>query len=457
MAIPQLLDADLDALKAVVENGLDHTGIPGIAIGLQSGELAWSEGFGVTNVEDPQPVRADTVFKLLSISKTFAATTAMRLVELGQLDLDQPIREVVAGFRLADADATARLTLRHCFSHSTGLLDDVSGEFGPGDDALARLVQKIGRSAQIAPPGTVWSYADAGICLAARAIESVTRMTYERAAAELVLEPLGMLSTGFNAGAVIGRRIAMGHRPTGAHRSVIHDWESRRCTTAAGGVATTIDDMLRYARLHLGHSDAEGRAPILSDASRAAMREPLIAANGTADWCGVGWLLQDWGNTRLCGHSGHGRGYQTELRFVPEQDFAVIVLVNDDEGAKLSDSVVAWTLERFLGVVRPDPTFADPKKAALAEYVGVYEMGTTRANVRLGDEVLQLHVQPGRDTGFHALHEGGVWRLRFVQSDRALVLDGPFKGTTSAFTRDALGRPRWLTLGSAYLLLKRLD
>ena len=83
---------------ATVEQLMSQTGTPGVAVGvLHEGEIQ-TAGFGVTSVENPLPVTDTTLFQIGSITKTFVGTAVMRLVEMGKLDLDVPIRTYAPGF-----------------------------------------------------------------------------------------------------------------------------------------------------------------------------------------------------------------------------------------------------------------------------------------------------------------------------------------------------------------------
>src|SRR5947209_15143377 len=100
-------------VTAAVQEAMEETQTPGVAIGLvQDGEEQVA-GFGVTSVENPLDVTPDTLFQIGSITKTFTATAAMRLVERGELDLDAPIRTYLPELKLADEDVAARVTARH--------------------------------------------------------------------------------------------------------------------------------------------------------------------------------------------------------------------------------------------------------------------------------------------------------------------------------------------------------
>jgi CubicO group peptidase (beta-lactamase class C family) len=115
-------------------------------------------GFGVTSVEDPLPVTAHTVFPIASISKTFAATAMMRLVEQGKVDLRAPGPVVPARLPRAEDEAVSReVTIWHLLTHSSGWEGQVSGP-DRGEETLKNFVSTIGGLMQLAPPGAAWSY-----------------------------------------------------------------------------------------------------------------------------------------------------------------------------------------------------------------------------------------------------------------------------------------------------------
>ena len=190
---------------------MEHWHVPGVAVGILHNGQAYTAGFGVTNVNHPLAVDSDTLFQIGSTTKTITATVAMRLVEAGTLDLDTPIRDYLPELRLADESVTARVTLRHCFTHTGGWLGDYFDDTGDGDDALARYVTNMADLPQLTPLGKIWSYNNAGFGLAGRVIEAVTGQLYEDVARQLVLQPLGMAMSFFGAADSITHRCAVGH------------------------------------------------------------------------------------------------------------------------------------------------------------------------------------------------------------------------------------------------------
>ena len=155
--------------------------VPGVAVGVWYQGQEMSAALGVTSIENPLPVTAGTLFQIGSITKTMLATSLMRLVEQGQVELDRPVRAYLPGLRLADEATAARLTLRHLLTHTGGWAGDYFNDFGWGDDALEKMAASLERLPQLTPLGTCWHYNNAGFAIAGRVIEVVSGQTFEKA------------------------------------------------------------------------------------------------------------------------------------------------------------------------------------------------------------------------------------------------------------------------------------
>ncbi|MGH8732290.1 MAG: serine hydrolase domain-containing protein, partial [Burkholderiales bacterium] len=144
------------ALDTLVHGAMERYHVPGVAIGmLRSGDIDVA-GFGVTSVEHPLKVDGDTLFQIASVTKTMTATVIMRLVERGAVDLDAPVRKYISSFRLRDAAAQEKATVRHLVTHTGGWLGDCFADFGNGNDALERYVTAMAELEQITPLGEIW-------------------------------------------------------------------------------------------------------------------------------------------------------------------------------------------------------------------------------------------------------------------------------------------------------------
>ena len=200
-----------EALAGFVTETAGRFGVAGAAVGVWHGGREVFASHGVTSVENPLPVTQHTLFLIASVTKTFTATAVMRLVADGKIALDAPVRRYVPELVLADERTADQVTVLNLLNHTSGLDWGVIGDFGEGDDALARYVSALAGLTLIAPPGTRASYSQAGFNLAGRIVEKVTGLTYEKAVASLVFSPAGLPGSFFDRDDVMTRRFAVGH------------------------------------------------------------------------------------------------------------------------------------------------------------------------------------------------------------------------------------------------------
>ncbi len=363
--------------KKVCENivaEMKRLKVPGVAIGVSHNEKNYSAGFGVTSVEHPLPVTADTLFQTGSISKTFTATIIMRLMEAGTIDLDASVRTYLPEFQMTDADVAKRATIRHLLTHTGGWVGDYFNDYGNGDDAQEKMVRDIAGLEQVTPLGQVWSYNNAGFNIAGRVVEVVTGMPFEQAAREMLLGPLGLdMTFYFPDDVMITHRFAVGHHIENKAVVVSRPWAIGRAGAPVGGVVSTIKDLLTYARFHMGNGRSASGEQILSAKSLEQMRTPLRPATGF-DQIGLTWFIRDLGQANLISHGGATHGQIAGLYFVPEEDFALAVLTNSEEGRTITGTALKEALKAFLEVDLPVPQPVETPAEDLDEYAGKYEM-----------------------------------------------------------------------------------
>src|SRR4051794_18060317 len=117
-----------------LDTELHEVGAPGAVLGVWRGDEIMVVSAGLASVETRARVADDTLFPVASITKLYTATLVMQLVDDGLLDLDRPLRTYLRDFRVADAQATDRLTARHLLTHTGGIDGDKEDAYGRGDD-----------------------------------------------------------------------------------------------------------------------------------------------------------------------------------------------------------------------------------------------------------------------------------------------------------------------------------
>jgi CubicO group peptidase (beta-lactamase class C family) len=440
------IEAIWDRLGERVAQWMEQKKVPGVAAGILYQGETYAGGWGVTNVDHPLPVTDETLFQIGSITKTFVATAIMRLVEAGTLKLDAPIRTYLPDFKVADEAASAGATLRHLLTHTAGWAGDFFHDTGAGDDALARYVADMAELPQLAPLGTHWSYNNAGFSLAGRVIEVCTEQTFQAALQELVLDPLGLEHSFFEAGDVITHRVAVGHAVGDEGAEVARPWPLVRSVYPAGGIICSVQDLLRYASFHLGDGALDDGTRLLSPESMAQMQTKQVSVwQGEAT--GLPWWLQDVGDTYWRGHGGGTKGQVSHLALLPEHGFAVATLTNADRGGSVTQVVRRWALRELLGIDDPEPEPIDSSAAQLAQYAGRY--GGYYTNIELGMLGGKLVGQATYKRGFPSEDVPPApapppASLARCQEDRLLVLDGPGKGDQVDAIRTPDGTIGWL-------------
>jgi CubicO group peptidase (beta-lactamase class C family) len=421
--------------------------VPGVSIGIIHDGREYLAGFGITSVENPLPVTADTLFQIGSTTKTVTGTIIMQLVEKGLIDLDEPVKTYLPELRLKDKAAEGSVTTRHLLTHMGGWVGDFFRETGRGDDALARYVAEMADLDQVVPVGTVWSYNNAGFGLAGRLIEVITGQTYEEVAQELVLDPLGMSNSYFFAEDVISRAFVVGHRVDDELGVVVErPWALARSGHAVGGLCSSARDQLRYAHFQLGDGTTASGQRILSAETMAAMQMPQCDAN-QGRLMGLSWIMKDYGDTRAVMHGGATNGQLSAFLMVPSRGFAITILTNADEGSILHDNVVRRALEHYLGLKEPELSYLDLGIEKLGEYVGTYEATLDRLSLYLADGQLMAQSTPKGgfpDVNSPASPPPPPSRIKFFAPDRAIATDEPLINMKAEFIRDDNGRIIWL-------------
>ncbi|MDT7547901.1 MAG: hypothetical protein QOE84_295 [Actinomycetota bacterium] len=447
-----MLQDQVAALAAELE-------VPGVSVGVLH-EGAEHYGYaGVTSVENPLTVDETTLFQFGSTGKTFTATTMMRLVDQGKVDLDAPVRTYVPELKLKDEDVAAKVTVLQLFNHTAGWEGDMMDDTGNGDDALEKYVARMERLEQVSPLGQTVSYNNASLSLAGRVIEKVTGTTFEKAVTELLLEPLGLTSTYFFPNDIMTRRFVVGHKKDDEGITVARPWGMPRGGNPAGGLTANARDQIAWARFHLGDGSAPDGTRLLPTELLKRMQEPTFDMVGSAlgDHVGISWLLAEVGGTRTVSHGGTMIGQYSDFTMVPDRDFAVISMTNcGPNGSEFNDRIVKWALEHYLGLTEPEPVALRLPDAELAPYTGRFETIAATVDITPEDGRLSavITIKPAmaavlRESGEEVPDEQPPIVLALVagKPDAYVVDEGPAKGMKGYFSRAGDGTVDGVHLG----------
>ena len=152
--------------------------------------------YAASSRKSSRAVDEQTSFRIASISKILTAVTVLKLVEQGQLELDEPIVGRVAdniGLMLADSRARD-ISVKQLLAHTSGISNFLEIFFDIGAyDQMSMLSEILGQSLST-EPGSAYKYSNVNYVLLGKAIELVTGLSYHDAVEQLVLAPLGLQS-----------------------------------------------------------------------------------------------------------------------------------------------------------------------------------------------------------------------------------------------------------------------
>ncbi|MFJ6381176.1 serine hydrolase domain-containing protein [Kitasatospora sp. NPDC092039] len=353
--------------------------VPGAQLALDTGTEAVVLHTGVADTGTGAPFTGDTAVPVGSLTKPYTAALVMLLADDGDLDLDEPAAEHLPELRQLPA-----VTIRHLLGHTGGL------PTGPDSDAAARTTATRYLSAvctardALFPPGTDFSYSNAGYVAAGRLVETVTGMPWHEAVRALLLEPFGTGPVFVDTPAP-GRPVAAGHAlnaATGRARAVRQNLAPLEAP--AGALLASAADLAAFGAALVGRSEA------LPPEVAERMRRPQPGARpGTlADGWGAGVALYRQDGRLWCGHDGNAMGTSCHLRADP--DSGVVVAFTGNAGAATALwRELAAELDELAGIRVPaaiPPVSAGGPvplagPATLAECAGDYRNGAVRYRV----------------------------------------------------------------------------
>lgn len=178
-------------------------------------------------------------------------------------------------------------------------------------------------------------------------------------------------------------------------------WALPRSMGPAGGIISTVDDLLTFARLHLAGGTTADGTRLVSEAGVAAMQEPRFAIPGFAarsDAIGLAWRLGTWDGQRVFGHDGDTLGQQAYLLVAPDAEVAACLLTNSYGTAGLFQRLFTEIFQAFAGISVPaSPQPASGTQVDLRRHTGRYERVSRRVDVSVRDgELRMLYTTTGK-------------------------------------------------------------
>ncbi|MBM7568363.1 serine hydrolase domain-containing protein [Paenibacillus sacheonensis] len=242
-----------DRLRSYIVNGI--TPSLSIAVGSKDEELFTFQEGTMSFVQEA-PVQRETLFNVGSTTKMFTAALIVKLVEEGEVTLNDLVRRFIPEFPVP------QITIGHLLTHTSGLREVKLG--WPGLGGIKAYFEALyGRTGWNALPETQFAYYTAGYSILMDVIERITGGTIEAYARASLFDPLGMTRTTYDTASLVNGEFTV---PCHKDRPGDESGEFRLATTGDSGLHSTAAELIRFGRLLLNRGIWEGRR-IFTEAS----------------------------------------------------------------------------------------------------------------------------------------------------------------------------------------------
>jgi CubicO group peptidase (beta-lactamase class C family) len=314
-------------METYVTERMDPAGSGFGFVVIHDGAVAFTQGWGMANIETGIPFSPDTPSNTASLTKQFTALAVLILYEREMLTLETPILSILPELPAEWSD----ITVHHLLTHQSGIPNytDITGD-APQDidgltntDALDLVLQD---PALDFLPGTNTSYSNTGYIILAMAVERLTDMSFADFLHETILGPLGMASTFVRDESV--EYPSNTAQPYDEHNRL---YEYSLYTYGPTGIYTTLNDYVKW----------DGALYTDGIVRQSTLELAFTGYTGGANDHGYGWMVGSHGGSKSLRQGGFSTGFLNYVYRVPEKRFTYLFLSNG--GVFANDGFDTWT------------------------------------------------------------------------------------------------------------------
>lgn len=352
-------------VERLAEQLVSQQHLPGLAMAIvQNGKVVSMRAYGVTGGPGSEPVTSDTVFRLASLSKAFAATLTAQLVAEDAMNWDTPIINQLPAFKLRDYAKAQTVTVRDILSHRVGLTRNTYDRDLENNQPFPLLAERLSDAPMACNPGDCYAYQNVAFSLIGDLVFAATGDFYSHQVEKRIFHPLGMYNSTYG-------RDALEASPSWARPHVrgrggwvaVRPQESYYRVPPAAGVNSSIHDMAQWLIAQSGH-----RPDVLTASELNQIHTPQVSTPGEtrgSPWrrerlnkayYALGWRVFDYSGHTLVFHGGAVKGYRGLIAFLPNEDVGMVVLWNSESAGpsgllpSLMDRVLGLPSRNWLGV-----------------------------------------------------------------------------------------------------------
>jgi beta-lactamase class C len=349
---------EVEQLAAFV---VEKRNLPGLAMAIvQDDRVLVLRGFGVTDAAGTEAVTPDTVFRLASLSKAFAATLSSQLVQEEAMSWDQPIVNQLPAFKLRDYARAQQVTVRDVLAQKVGLARNMFDRDLEANEPYPLLAERLADAPILCNTGDCYGYQNVAFSLIGDLVFAATGDFYSHQVETRIFHPLGMTTATYGREGLEGSaRWARPHVRGRGGWVAVRPKETYYHVPPAAGVNASISDMSQWLKAQMGQ-----RPDVLSDDVLNPIHTPQVSTPGEmrgsrwrrerlrAAYYGMGWRVFDYAGHTLLFHGGAVQGYRGLIGILPDRGIGIVVLWNAESSAP--SGLLPSLMDRALGLPHED-------------------------------------------------------------------------------------------------------
>jgi len=300
------------------------------------GKVVYEGTVGYADAATKQPITPETVFRLASLSKAFAAAIAGLLVDDGKLGWDTKLVDVLPYFKLKDMQAATQATVGDILGQRLGLPRNTYDNMLEGDTSYEELVRKLDEVDMVCGVGRCYGYQNVAFSMIGDVVLARTGDFFYHQVDKRIFYPLGMTTASYGRAALESSKSwARPHRATSRGWVPFEPNETYYRVAPAAGVNASLRDMEKWLIAQMG-----GRQDVLSTSLLDMLHAPGVATPSelhatawrsgrlSSAYYALGWRVYEYGGETLIYHAGAVAGYRTMIGFFPKYRAGVVTLWN---------------------------------------------------------------------------------------------------------------------------------
>jgi CubicO group peptidase (beta-lactamase class C family) len=332
-------------VKENIISRVDKEITPAIVVGVVNADGITYFSYGVKSLKTKELVDENSIFELGSISKTFTGILLADMVVKGEIDLDEPLQNLLPEGITAPTKDGKSIKLFHLSDHTSGLPRlpnnmNPSNPANPYADYTEKEMYDFLNSYELTRSiGSEFEYSNYAVGLLGNVLAAKRNMTYEELMLEIIAQPLGMKNTAIVFTPKMRENLAYGHN-TGLE---VENWDLPTLA-GAGAIRSSAVDMIKYISANMGILESDLYSPM-------RLSHQITSDEEIEQKVGLGWIIDESDSVEYIWHNGATGGYNTFTGFKKDGSLGVIVLTNSESGVT----------DIGMHILDPSKALSDPK------------------------------------------------------------------------------------------------